>query len=161
VAAPCANVVWEGGPVCGAKKIAPVHSVHHPEYHKYFDKTPSDLGMSAGTRDYLASQKHQEVYAQADEQRFCLAHRGGAPEQCRGPLTRHHVFARSAAGGQEQAEDGWPVITVCEGFNGDVESKPRVRAWAERTTFVWHVDGKEYPFRISARMARQLKAARP
>jgi len=144
---------------CGAKKNHPIHLRITPGHHEFEDARP--VGIKAVSDDraaYQRTQQHKDAYAGLGD--VCLAHAAGAPGQCGGGIVPHHVFARGQAGGQEAAEDGWPVIAVCAYFNGDVEAKARVRQWAQDNTFIWSQDRNEYPFRINAAMARRIREER-
>ena len=143
---------------CGLKKNHAMHllALGMEGAHKYAD--PTKAGISSIGRDreeYQKSEQHKAAYARADEQPLCLAGMANCPEPCgkgeAGLPTPHHVFAVSAAGNRQKAEE-WPVITLCAHHNNWVEGAGR--AWAERTTF--ERDGIEYPFRISAKMARAM-----
>lgn len=132
---------------CGAKKNHAVHlrAVGLVGYHLYRDPTRAGLkAVSDGRRAYQQSEAHQEAYAAASAPQ-CLAGLAGAPGQCLGPLTPHHTLSRSQAGGLEAA-DKFPVVSLCAYHNDAIESDPKMRRWAERTTF--ERGGKEYPFRM-------------
>lgn len=62
MAAPCVNVLWEGGPVCGStKKTAPVHSKHHPQHHEYLDGSKAGLSPIGKARErFNASERGKE-----------------------------------------------------------------------------------------------------
>ena len=141
----------------GFKSCAVCHErknhLNHPADHAFQDASSAGMnGISASRREYLASKEHRDAYASARAGDVgggvCLAHLAGAPGECSGDRVPHHVLGRGAAGGLEAAERDAVVVMVCSYFNSTVESDPRVRRWAERTTF--ERGGVEYPFRMRA-----------
>lgn len=138
---------------CGARKAHPIHGSHHADYHPFMDKAPVGLQpVSADKRAYLASEKHQAVYAEALGDKFCVGHAAGAPGRCTERLTPHHILPRSQAGGQEKAED-YPVVMLCDWLNDAVQSNPEVREWAKSHYF--HRNGNDWPFLLSAADVRK------
>lgn len=143
---------------CGARKAHPVHGQFHPQFHQYMDKAPIGLQpVSAPKRAYLASEKHQEVYAEAIADKFCVAHAAGAPGRCTERLTPHHILPRSQAGSQEKAEK-YPVVMVCDWFNDAVQANAEVREWGK--THYFHRDGRDWPFLLGAVEARTTEPRR-
>ena len=137
-ARPCA---YEG---CGRSKNAPIHLRQSEGFHAYLSDKPVGLQpMSAGMREYRASDAHKESYSQAES--YCVGHALDAPGRCIPPLTPHHTLKRSV-GGQPFAEAHAPVVTLCAWLNGAIESDPAVRAWALTTTF--ERNGVSYPFLV-------------
>lgn len=139
---------------CEMKRTANIHLLKHPDYdHPYVLKgEPGLKPMSEGKREYLKSQKHQEVYAEAMGDKFCVGHAAGAPGRCTERLTPHHILPRSQAGGQEKAED-YPVVMLCDWLNDAVQSVAEVREWAKSHYF--HRNGRDWPFLLSAADVRK------
>jgi hypothetical protein len=154
-ARPCAARLGSGE-LCEESKNSPIHlrASGIPGAHPYMDARGAArlAPQSQGRTEYLRSAAHQRAYgdAQAADGRgegVCIAHLGGAPGECSRDRVPHHIRSRGSAGGLEAAERDGVVVMVCSLFNGDVESDPRTRRWAERNTF--ERDGREFPFRMS------------
>lgn len=142
-------------------RVANVHSRHYRGEDACVYVLDGPVGLqpvSAGKREYLRSEKHQAVYAEALGDKFCVGHAAGAPGRCTERLTPHHILPRSQAGGQEQAE-AYPVVMLCDWLNDAVQSNPECRAWAE--THYFHRNGRDWPFLMSAAVARETEPARP
>lgn len=140
---------------CGAKRNALIHSRGECTYVNASKAGLSPIGKAREL--YLSSDQHRTAYADARAADvsggLCLAHLAGAPGECAYDRVPHHVLGRGAAGGLEAAERDGVVVMVCSFFNGEVESDPQTRRWAERTEF--ERGGVVYPFRMRQTTRRE------
>lgn len=135
---------------CGGKRNHGVHlrALGMPGHHAYADASKGGIKpVSEARQAYQQSEAHRAAYAPSVATSACLAGLAGAPGDCFGPPTTHHVLAVSAAGSKEKAER-WPVITLCAYHNDAIEGDADMRRWARATTF--ERGGVQYPFRMTA-----------
>ena len=133
---------------CGTRRSHSIHirALSLEGNHDFQDASRAGLQpVSEARRAYQSSTAHQEAYASLGG--ACVAEAMGAPGQCLGPITPHHLYARSAAGGLGAA-DKYGVAGVCAYHNEAIEQDVEMRRWAELHTFV-AADGLEWPLRIT------------
>lgn len=152
---PCSAVLGNGE-TCGAARSAPIHLRTTPGGHPFLDARGAArlAPQSAGRTEYMQSEAHKRAYEHVDGE--CIFFAGGAPLDCYGGLSGHHVIPKSVSGSIQASERDGVVAPACIGHNEAVESNPELREWAESNRFMWH-DGKHWYYRYNPVMYRALR----
>lgn len=154
---PCAARLASGVP-CEAAKNAAIHlrTSGLPDAHPYLDARGAArlAPQSEGRTEYLRSEQHQRAYG--DAHGACVFEAAGAPTECRGPITPHHVFPRARAGSLERAERVAPTVPACAFHNTWVSQDAEGIAWGESHWVT--VGGRDWPLLMRDPDARDLEA---
>lgn len=121
--------------VCEGKKIAGIHSRHHPEFHEYQDSTDPGLKpMSAGMRAFRKESGYDAMVKAAKGQPCQIV-----SPVCTGTAEHiHEILSRGRAGGLKAALRDGETVPACDACNGYVSENP---VWAREQG--WLISAKD------------------